>query len=121
MHTKKASTISRTDEQRFDNFDITHWADHVRVVATDPKEAMTRHLAEGCDSCAHLVALVNRIWPTSGDDQIVPEALVDSAKAVFQVGSKNRLSEMQNLARARIEGLGRGQRRKPGMRRATCK
>ena len=95
MHTKKASTISRTDEQRFDNFDITHWADHVRVVATDPKEAMTRHLAEGCDSCAHLVALVNRIWPTSGDDQTVPEALVDSAKAVFQVGSKNRMSKMQ--------------------------
>jgi hypothetical protein len=75
----------RADGQRFDNFDITHWIDHVRGVATDPdKEAMKRHLAEGCDSCADLVALVNRIWKTSAGDRTVPEALVESAKAVFQ-------------------------------------
>jgi hypothetical protein len=75
----------RADGQRFDNFDITHCIDHVRGVATDPdKEAMKRHLAEGCDSCADLVALVNRIWKTSAGERTVPEALVESAKAVFQ-------------------------------------
>ena len=86
MNAKKASTmaISRADEQCFDNFDITHWTDYVRVVATDPKEAMTRHSAERCDSCTHLVALVNRIWQTSVEEPTVPEALVDSAKAIFQ-------------------------------------
>jgi hypothetical protein len=83
---KRPKAVSwRADGQRFDNFVITHWIDHVRGVATDPdKEAMKRHLAEGCDSCAHLVALVNRIWKTSAGEQTVPEALVESAKAVFQ-------------------------------------
>jgi hypothetical protein len=75
----------RADGQRFDNFVITHWIDHVRGVATDSdKEAVKRHLAEGCDSCGHLVALLNRIWKTSSGAQTVPEALVESAKAVFQ-------------------------------------
>ena len=75
----------RADGQRFDNFVITHWIDHVRVVATDPdNENLNRHLAEGCDSCARLVALINRIWKTSAGERTVPEALVESAKAVFQ-------------------------------------
>jgi hypothetical protein len=73
------------DGQRFDHFVTAQWIDHVRGVATDPdKEGMKRHLAEGCDSCAHLVALANRIWKTSAGDRTVPEALVESAKAVFQ-------------------------------------
>ena len=75
----------QADRQRFDNFDITHWIDYVRGVATDPdKESMKRHLAEGCDSCAHLITLVSRIWKTGAGERTVPEALVESAKAIFQ-------------------------------------
>jgi hypothetical protein len=75
----------QADRQRFDNCDITHWIDYVRGVATDPdKESTTRHLAEGCDSCAHLITLVNRIWKTGAGERAVPEALVESAKAIFQ-------------------------------------
>ena len=75
----------QADRQRCYNFDITHWIDYVRGVATDPdKESMTRHLAEGCDSCAHIVTLVSRIWKTSAGERTVPEALVESAKAIFQ-------------------------------------
>jgi hypothetical protein len=98
---KRPKAVSwRADGQRFDNFVITHWIDHVRGVATDPdQEAMKRHLAEGCDSCAHLVALVNRLWKTSAGERTVPEALVDAAKAVFQVGSKNRMSKTKGLRR----------------------
>ena len=46
----------RADGQCFDNFDITDWVDYVRGVVPEPdKGVMTRHLAEGCASCAHLV------------------------------------------------------------------
>ena len=75
----------RADGQRFDNFDITHWIDYVRGVVTDSnRKAMKRHLAEGRNSCAHLVALVKRVRQASVDERTVPQALVDSAKAVFQ-------------------------------------
>lgn len=75
----------RADGQCFDNFDITDWVDYVRgLVADHDKGVMTRHLAGGCASCADLVAFVNRIWQMSADERTVPEALVESAKAVFQ-------------------------------------
>ena len=48
----------QADVQCFDNFDVTHWIDYVRGVATDrDKEPMTHHLVEGCDSSAQLITL----------------------------------------------------------------
>lgn len=94
----------QADGQRFDNFDIAHWIDYVRGVATDAdKESMTRHLAEGCDSCAHLITLVSRIWKTGADERTVPQALVESAKAIFQ--------ERRSFASGRSRSPGQRDRR----------
>lgn len=47
---------------------------------------MSYHLAQGCDSCTHLVALVQRIQKEAWvEESPVPEELVRAAKAVFPI------------------------------------
>jgi anti-sigma factor RsiW len=66
------------------HFDITNWVDYVRgVTSATETGAMDRHLAEGCESCAYLAALVLRIRNEAAQDPVVPEHLVRQAKAVF--------------------------------------
>lgn len=80
-----------------DHFDLTQWTDYVRGVVTLPeKEVMANHLTEGCDRCTHLFALVSRIHQASAEEPVVPEHLVDSAKAVFS--SRISTSRVKSLS-----------------------
>lgn len=66
------------------HFEIAQWTDYVRGLAPAlEREAMERHLAEGCEPCAQLAALVSRIHRTGAGEVTVPSHLVHSAKAVF--------------------------------------
>ncbi|MDR3701538.1 MAG: hypothetical protein P4L56_17955 [Candidatus Sulfopaludibacter sp.] len=44
---------------------------------------MACHLADGCEPCARLVALLGRIHQAGADEVTVPEHLVRSAKEIF--------------------------------------
>jgi len=55
---------------------------------------MGRHLSEGCEPCTQLLSLVSRINEVSAEEPVVPEHLVDCAKAVFQ----QRQSARQSMA-----------------------
>jgi hypothetical protein len=66
------------------HFDITQWTDFVRgLVPPSENDAMARHLAQECESCARLVALIERIKQEAAAEPVVPEALVLAAKAIF--------------------------------------
>lgn len=67
-----------------EHFDITRWTDYVRgLIPATERKAMERHIAEGCRDCAHLMALVGRIYEESTAEAMVPEAMVAAAKSIF--------------------------------------
>ncbi len=66
------------------HFEITRWTDYVRgLVPPREKEAMACHLADGCEPCSRLVALLSRIHRAGAAEVTVPEHLVRSAKQIF--------------------------------------
>jgi anti-sigma factor RsiW len=71
-----------------EHFDITQWADYVRGLTASPeREAIERHVAGGCELCAHLLALVTHIQAEAAAEVEVPERLVQRAKTVFPARS----------------------------------
>src|SRR5664279_5789968 len=66
------------------HFEIAQWTDYVRgLTPASEREAMERHLSEGCGPCARLAALMGRIHQASAEEVTVPPHLVRSAKAFF--------------------------------------
>jgi anti-sigma factor RsiW len=84
------------------HFDITRWTDYVRGLAPEvEREAMERHLAGGCDTCARLSALVGRIHQQAEEEPVVPGHLVIAAKSIFplrRVEEAPRWRELPRLA-----------------------
>lgn len=67
-----------------EHFDISRCADYVYgVAAPSDQEALARHLAEGCEECARLLSLVQRIQADAAREPDVSEDLVRTAKDVF--------------------------------------
>jgi hypothetical protein len=83
-----------------EHFEITQWADFVRKVIPDrEKSAMDRHLAEGCTECAHLKALMEKLYHEASREPVVPQELVDAAKNVFPSRAPHRLPSWLELPR----------------------
>jgi hypothetical protein len=67
------------------HFDIMEWTDYVRGLSPPgEREAMDRHLSEGCAGCGESVAMLRQVYRLAGQEPAVPADLVRSAKAVFQ-------------------------------------
>lgn len=83
-----------------EHFGIAQWADYVRGVCVAPeKAAMERHLAEGCDACRHLMALMQRVYEESSAETVVPAELVEAAKAVFPAARSRELPPWREFPR----------------------
>lgn len=77
------------------HFDITQWTDYVRgLVPSSEREAMARHLFQGCERCSELVALIQRINDNSSSEQAVPEYLVRAAKDIFPASVPQEPAEL---------------------------
>jgi hypothetical protein len=66
------------------HFDITQWTDYVRgLTAPAERDAMERHILDGCEACTKVVGLLTRVHREAVAEPEVPEPLVREAKAVF--------------------------------------
>ena len=67
-----------------EHFNFAQWTGYLQNLSPLPeRELMVRHLDQGCEACAHLLALAGRIRDTCHQEPVVPENLVEAPKAVF--------------------------------------
>lgn len=83
------------------HYEICDWADFARGLG-DParREAMSRHLAEGCAKCSRSAAVFGRLAPMAAVDfrYEVPEYAVHCARAIYALEQPRHVTVLSRFA-----------------------
>jgi len=84
------------------HMDSTEWIDYVRGVMPETKaQFATAHLNDGCVSCAETAGWLSRLNESAAREVIVPDAVVNVAKAILAARSR----ETEDLTRVVLRRL----------------